>query len=123
MKYKSVSLVAIWVVAACVLASCGSDYKVDVEIMEWGDSQCSDSRDNDADGLTDCFDPSCFNMSVCQQNDMDAGEDTDSGDAGVDSGLDDGGPDSGGDSDTDVDTDADTDGDMDTDSNVDTASD
>lgn len=79
---------------------------------------CSDGADNDADGLFDCDDPSCFGSPVCPDDeaDIDTDADTDS-DSDIDTDSD---TDIDADTDTDTDTDSDTDIDTDTDSDSDT---
>jgi hypothetical protein len=86
-------LVVIWTLAAACSPESGGD-----GTGESTADACSDGRDNDDDGLTDCDDPACTVFSWCDEG-PDADTDVDSD---VDSDVD---------ADSDTDIDADSDGD------------
>ena len=48
--------------------------------------ECSDGEDNDADGLLDCTDPSCWNSTECGGDDDTGGDDDDTGSGDDDTG-------------------------------------
>ncbi len=48
--------------SACFDTSCGEN------MVETGTTMCSDGVDNDGDGLVDCLDPDCSQVTICQEN-------------------------------------------------------